>query len=175
MPNSSRMQTMIPSALILVIAMFALLAPTQLWAGVYPDPVCEQSCYDAFDYCYYERCDQRGDCSYCWEDYQWCVAQCPILCDEPKSVRTYNQAVYSNLVFTGITACLRHGFNAQVHDKILYKQRINTYKETTHCDNSKTTELIATGPLSGQLYCWAALNPPNYCSSNNIDILCPWF
>lgn len=54
--------------------------------GYVPDPQCEQQCNDTYITCYYEICDQRGDCSYCWDDYEWCAAQCPQICVDPKKV-----------------------------------------------------------------------------------------
>lgn len=54
--------------------------------GMQPDPECEQACNDTYITCYYEICDQRGNCSYCWTDYEYCVAGCPQICVDPKKV-----------------------------------------------------------------------------------------
>lgn len=47
-------------ALIVVAALFQILSPKPLLAGVVPDPACVQECDDRYIACMYEDCDQRG-------------------------------------------------------------------------------------------------------------------
>lgn len=55
--------------------------------GMEPDPQCLERCdLEAWE-CYYEICDQRGDCSHCYEeDLDNCRASCPNVCVDPKSI-----------------------------------------------------------------------------------------
>lgn len=162
------------SAFVVVTVLLSILFPNSLFAGVYPDPACEQECDAQAQSCYYEDCDQRGDCSYCWDNYDWCVSYCPLICEEPKSVRDYTKVVLLNVQLHYTTACLKNGGSSKVHNKFTYQQRVDTYRETTHCNGTKTTTLLSSGSPSGQLVCWGALQPVQYCSGGSYAPLCPF-
>lgn len=162
------------SAFIAMMFLLPILSSSSLGAGVYPDPACEQQCHDDYIFCLDYYCDPRGTCT-CWTDYQSCVSYCPQICEEPRSVRDYTKTVYINRQITSTTSCfIGLGAYAKVHNRILYQQRTDTYRETTHCDGTKTTQLLSTGTPSGQLACWMALYPPQYCSSNVYGVTCPF-
>lgn len=162
------------SAFIIAFSLFQIFPPEPLLAGVYPDPTCEQECDDRYISCMYEDCDQRGDCSYCGENQDWCISNCPLVCEEPKSIRDYTKTVYFNVQLHYVTACLRNGPSSKEHNRFTYQARVDTYRETTHCDGTKTTTLLSTGSPSGILVCWGALSPIKYCSSNNYAPICPF-
>lgn len=102
--------------------------------GMQPDPECESACNDTYVECYYVICDQRGDCSYCWEDYEWCVGGCPQICVEPKQVYEYGTSwQYSGS--TGEYICLQNWYRY-----ILWThwESRSVYERTVHCDNTYT-------------------------------------
>jgi hypothetical protein len=142
-----------------------LFSSDALWAGMVPDPACEQQCEDDYLFCLDYICDPRGTCT-CWSEYQSCVSYCPLVCQEPKSVRNYTVAVYSNVQQTSVTACLKQAASLKVHNKTYFQFRIYTYRETTHCNGTKTTELLSVGPLSGQQTCWQPYYPQISCGSD---------
>jgi hypothetical protein len=156
----------------LVIA-FLVLSPGSLQAGVQPDPACEQDCHDQYIFCLDYICDPRGTCT-CWTDYQNCVSYCPTICTEPKNVREYSKTTPTNIQMTNNTACLKSlSGSSLVHNKFFYQYRTDKYRETTHCDNTKTTELLST-TYSSTLTCWKALYPLISCSGSNIAPTCPF-
>lgn len=102
--------------------------------GMQPDPECEAACNDTYVECYYVICDQRGDCSYCWRDYQYCVAGCPQICVEPKQVYEYATSwQYSGS--TGEYICLQNWYRYIMWSD--WESR-NVYERTVHCDNTYT-------------------------------------
>lgn len=103
--------------------------------GMQPEPECEAACNATYIECYYELCDQRGDCSYCWSNYQYCVAGCPQICVEPKQTYTWKTSwmtVGSSLQ----EWCKMPGAYKYVF-QTTYQSR-NVYKRTVHCDGTYT-------------------------------------
>jgi len=102
--------------------------------GMQPDPDCESACSDAFLECDY-YCDHRGSCSYCNDQYSWCVFQCPQVCVEPKSVHD----VYSSWTYIGSynngTICIANAYAYIFWEDV---ERRNVYQRTEHCDGSYT-------------------------------------
>lgn len=135
--------------------------------GMEPDPECESACNDTYVECYYVICDQRGDCSYCWEDYEYCVQQCPQICVEPKQVYEYGTSwQYSGS--TGEYICLANWYRY-----ILWTdwESRDIYERTVHCDNTytdvyKRTETRYAG-MCKQFHSYGCVgnmyNPPGNC------------
>ena len=171
MPESSKLRVLRPislSAFTAMVFLFHLLSSRSLLAYVYPDPACEQQCSDDFLFCVNNRCDPRASsCEFCQTDYDRCISVCPQVCAEPKNVRDYTITSYVNVQRTQATECVQGVSSATVDNKFYYKIRTDTYRETTHCDNTKTTQLLSS-TLSGQLTCWGALNPLQYCQRRQI-------
>jgi hypothetical protein len=163
MSKSTQMLTLRAIAFLAVLTL-QFLSPRSLLAGVHPDPVCEQQCHDDYIFCLDYYCDPRGTCS-CWTDYQNCVSYCPQVCTEPKSVRTYSLAVAVNRQMYLDQVCLKFGPSKVIHNKFTYRNRIDTYRETTHCDGSKTTELLSSVTGSQTYTCWLNVSPTIYCSN----------
>jgi hypothetical protein len=179
MPESSKSRVLRPislSAFTAMVFLFHLLSSSSLLAYVYPDPACEQQCSDDFLFCVNNRCDPRASsCDFCQTDYERCISVCPQVCQEPKNVRDYTITSYVNIQRTQTTACVVDAEGAKTSYKFNYKLRTDTYRETTHCDNTKTTQLLSS-TLSGQLTCWGALKPIEYCSKDPQNgIICPPF
>ncbi|HEV8578662.1 MAG TPA: hypothetical protein VGX68_06220 [Thermoanaerobaculia bacterium] len=172
MSKSTQMLTLRAIAFLAVLTLqFLSLRP--LLAGVQPDPACEQQCHDDYIFCLDYYCDPRGTCS-CWTDYQNCVSYCPQICTEPKNVREYSTTTPVNIQMTSTTTCLKSlSGSSLVHNKFYYQYRTDKYRETTHCDNTKTTEFLGS-TYSGTLTCWKALYPLQSCSSNNTAPTCPF-
>jgi hypothetical protein len=172
MSKSTQILTLRAIAFLAVLTL-QFLSPRSLLAGTQPDPACEQQCHDDYIFCLDYICDPRGTCT-CWNDYVSCVSYCPQICTEPKSVRNYTTVAFVNIQYTQITGCYK-GSNgsATTHDKITYQQRTNSYRETTHCDGTKTTELLSS-TLSGQLTCWKVHTPLQSCISNTPPVVCPF-
>ena len=109
--------------------------------GMQPEPECEAACNATYIECYYEICDQRGDCSYCWRDYQYCAAGCPQVCVEPKQVYTWK----TNWTTTGSSLqewCKMPGAYKYVF-RTTYQTR-TVYKRTVRCDGTYTDAYQAT-------------------------------
>ena len=142
-------------------------ARTVVANGMQPDPACESACNDTYVECYYVICDQRGDCSYCWEDYEWCVAGCPQICVEPKQVYEYGTSwQYSGS--TGEWMCIQNWYKY-----ILWTdwESRDIYERTVHCDNTytdvyKRTETRYDG-MCKEFYGYGCIgnmyNPPGNC------------
>lgn len=155
------------NALISTAFFLQLLSSTSLLAGVYPDPACEQQCNDNYIFCLDYYCDPRGTCT-CWTDYQNCVSYCPQICEEPKSYRDYNVVSYENFQTSQTYGCFKpFAQEANTHQKATYQKRTKTYRETTHCDGSKTTQLI-NSVLSTPIACWQAVIPTTSCYPVNV-------
>ena len=164
MSESTKIRVMSSSAVIGLFWALQFLIPGSVLAGVQPDPACEQQCHDEYIFCLDYRCDQRGSCT-CWTDYQTCVSYCPQICVEPKNVRTYSLAVPINRQMYSNQVCLWFGAYKLMHNKFTYQNRIDTYRETTHCDGSKTTELLSSVVNSTIYTCWLNVSPPIFCGS----------
>ncbi|HEX7154285.1 MAG TPA: hypothetical protein VF618_22545 [Thermoanaerobaculia bacterium] len=108
--------------------------------GMEPDPECEQACHDTYVDCYYNICDQRGNCSYCWTDYQYCAESCPQICVEPKSVSTVTTSWTQIGSYNHGQICV----NGYAYLLIEMVDRRYVYQRTTHCDNSYTDVLQET-------------------------------
>jgi hypothetical protein len=113
------------------------IAPT----GMQPDPECEAACNDTYVECYYVICDQRGDCSYCWEDYEYCAASCPQICVEPKSVSTYNTSWQYIGSYNLGNICLQNWYAYIFWEDV---ERRYVYQRTEHCDGTYTDVLQDT-------------------------------
>jgi hypothetical protein len=103
--------------------------------GMQPEPECEAACNATYVECYYEICDQRGDCSYCWRDYQYCANACPQVCVEPKQVYTWK----TNWSTTG--SSLQEWCKMPGAYKYVFRTTTQTrtvYQRTVHCDNTYT-------------------------------------
>lgn len=135
--------------------------------GMQPDPECESACNDTYVECMWVICDQRGDCSYCWEDYQWCAAQCPQVCVEPKQVYEYGTPwQYSGS--TGEYICLQNWYRY-----ILWTdwESRNVYQRTVHCDDTYTDVFLRTETrydgMCKQFHSYGCVgnmyNPPGNC------------
>jgi hypothetical protein len=103
--------------------------------GMQPEPECEAACNATYIECYYEICDQRGDCSYCWEDYEYCAAACPQICVEPKEVYTWK----TNWTTTG--SSLQEWCKMPGAAKYVFRTTTQTrtvYQRTVHCNGTYT-------------------------------------
>ncbi|HEV2852212.1 MAG TPA: hypothetical protein VHC97_05350 [Thermoanaerobaculia bacterium] len=102
--------------------------------GMQPDPECESACNDAFLECDY-YCDHRGSCSYCNDQYSWCVFQCPQVCTEPKAV--YD--VYTPWTYIGSynhgNICINYTYAYIFWEDV---DRRYVYQRTEHCDGTYT-------------------------------------
>jgi hypothetical protein len=134
--------------------------------GMQPDPECESACNDTYVQCYYEICDQRGDCSYCWTDYQYCAASCPQVCVEPKSVSTYNTSWTYIGTYNNGQICVNNYAYFLLEDV----DRRYVYQRTTHCDNSYTDVLQSTQYRSS--FCKYPLGPGCFGSFYNPPPTC---
>lgn len=135
--------------------------------GMQPDPECETACNDTYVECYYVICDQRGDCSYCWEDYESCAASCPQICVEPKQVYEYGTSwQYSGS--TGEYICLQNYYRYILWTN--WESR-NVYERTVHCDNTYTDVFKRTetryDSMCKQFHSYGCIgnmyNPPGNC------------
>ncbi|HYG63912.1 MAG TPA: hypothetical protein VEL74_15145 [Thermoanaerobaculia bacterium] len=123
--------------------------------GYQPDPECEQQCHDTYVTCYYEICDQRGDCSYCWEDYEYCDDMCPQICVDPKSVQTFTTTQVIGVTTYWSTCYERPWENdftwGRWYDYRRYDYKHTQIRRTTNCDNSYTDEVLSVSYSSD--YC----------------------
>lgn len=102
--------------------------------GVYPDPECVEDCGDIYYECMNVLCDQRGDCSYCVQDYQWCEAQCPTICEEPKQVYEYGTSWQASGTTTD-DFCWQNLYSYRLFTD--WEER-DIYERTVACNNTYT-------------------------------------
>ena len=152
MSESTRRRTLrvIGVPVFLMLAWLQVVSPSPLKAGVQPDPECEQACHDTYVTCYYDYCDQRGDCSYCWTDYQSCVSYCPQICVEPRSVRDWSSTTLVSDVEGPLPlVCLS---NRNFYRKHTVTFRTDNYRDTTHCDGTVSRTLLSS--FNSTKTCW---------------------
>ncbi|HKO56685.1 MAG TPA: hypothetical protein VJ276_12475 [Thermoanaerobaculia bacterium] len=122
----------------------------------YKEPYCADHCDVALNSCL-EWCDPRGDCSFCYTQYNDCWSQCPDLpdpCYEPKSESDYTVTTLYVAYPAGSTCYIWHWTD-------WYKQYQHaTYHRVVHCDNSYTDTYTGSTYTSG--YCW--VNDHTSCS-----------
>lgn len=121
---------------------------TALNKGLQPDPDCEAQCDEQAQLCYYDYCDQRGDCSYCWDDYEYCVDRCPTVCSDPKNVREFTQTQLVSYGWTGYSQCMEDIFENDFQDGELYDEYQYTYKNTRirrteYCNGTYSDEVLS--------------------------------
>jgi hypothetical protein len=158
MPKSTQMRTLRAIAFLAVVSL-QFLSPRSLLAGVQPDPECEQACHDTYVTCYYDYCDQRGDCSYCWTDYQSCVSYCPQICVEPKSVEEWTvTTTIATPVSPAVRQCMSAGVNPPTvgywYEKYTKKNKNDRYRRTVQCNGTQTTVLVSTTYTNINYDCW---------------------
>ncbi|HKO56684.1 MAG TPA: hypothetical protein VJ276_12470 [Thermoanaerobaculia bacterium] len=99
------------------------------------DPACVEHCDWALSSCL-EWCDPRGDCSFCYTQYDDCASPCPDLpvpCTEPKSTSTYSTTTYDSGYPYG-TGC----FVGKQWTHWANRFLVSDYTRTEHCDGSYT-------------------------------------
>ncbi len=115
-------------------------SPKILTKTDYKEPYCADHCEVTLNSCL-DWCDPRGDCSFCYTQYNDCWSQCPDLpdpCYEPKSesnyvVDTLRQAYVLN------TVCRIWTWQYWTH----YWEHA-TWHRVTHCDNSYTDTYVSS-------------------------------
>jgi hypothetical protein len=149
MSKSTQMRTLRVIAFLAAVVFLQALSPRSLLADE-----CEQACHDTYVTCYYDYCDQRGDCSYCWNDYQSCVSYCPQTCVDPVSVRDYSTGtVLSQSYYPYYDCFLGRGVFGGVTHRLSYRLvRIRDWRETRNCDGSTTQTLLRT--YNREEVCW---------------------
>ena len=153
----------------LIIA--SLLSTQSLRAGVQPDPECEQACHDTYVTCYYDYCDQRGDCSYCWTDYQSCVSYCPQICVEPRSIEEWTvTTTIATPASPSVTQCMSAGVNPPTigywYQKYTKKDKNDRYRRTVQCNGTESTVLVSTTFTNTNFNCWKRVpNTPLACTA----------
>jgi hypothetical protein len=115
--------------------------------GYQPDPECEQACNDTYVTCYYEICDQRGDCSYCIRDYDYCVAGCPQICVDPKKVSEFTTSEVigvSTLYSTCHELPNQSDFQwGEWYDYRKYDWKNTRIRRTEYCNGTYTDEVLS--------------------------------
>jgi hypothetical protein len=171
MSRSTKLRTLRLMPVLLLIAFLQVLSPASLLAGVQPDPECEQACHDTYVTCYYDICDQRGDCSYCWTDYQSCVSYCPQICVEPRSVEEWTvTTTIATPANPPVQQCMSAGVNPpskgywyQKHTK---QDKNDRYRRTVQCNGTETTVLVSTTYTNTNFNCWKRVpNTPLACTA----------
>ncbi|HEX6096870.1 MAG TPA: hypothetical protein VF432_11145 [Thermoanaerobaculia bacterium] len=136
--------------------------------GMQPEPECEAACNATYVECYYEICDQRGDCSYCWTDYQYCAASCPQVCVEPKEVYTWK----TNWSTTGsslqewckMPGAYKYVFRTTTQTRTVYKRTVNcngTYSDAYQgTEQQQSVCKVYVGGPCGYAPVWTSGLPP---------------
>ncbi len=121
--------------------------PSLLTRGYVPDPNCLSSCWSAYESCasYYPECEEpMSDLCPCTEDYDSCVANCPQVCVDPKSVTPFTHYEVAFTWYAG-TNCLwigpfydSWGYNfATRHTQV----KVTTGSTIEHCDGTFTEQV----------------------------------
>ncbi len=115
--------------------------------GLQADPDCEALCEVQFNDCYYNTCDQRGDCSYCYDNENSCINRCPMTCTEPKSVQTLDSSELVSVSYTGFGQCFESIFQNDFYEGTYYYEVQYLYKtshiqRTQHCDNTYSDTVL---------------------------------
>lgn len=130
-----------------------------------PDDVCRNDCYSEWWSCV-ENCQCGGgnfcpitatdgktlppdipDCSFCDQQYDWCVAGCPPPPCTPTST-TFQTTELIGLSYGG-WQCFYDifyppSYYGKYYQMVFLQYKVSTYRRTTNCDGSQTTTLIQT-------------------------------
>ncbi|HET8772631.1 MAG TPA: hypothetical protein VFP80_02520, partial [Thermoanaerobaculia bacterium] len=105
----------------------------------YYDPACIEQCDQQYSTCL-EWCDPRGDsCTQCDSWYTNCWTQCPIICEEPRSVSTRYETVRYSIAGPYFTSCAGSFVGASVGQRwnsVVAVYRTYAIQRTTHCNYS---------------------------------------
>jgi len=147
-------------------------SPSESGSSLSAKSTCEEDCdYDLY-LCEFD-CGGTGydeQCYYnCDLQYQWCLDDCQG-CTEPTIEQWTESQVISN-VYIGPAVCRGNpGFTGIVAEYRYLKIKYTTYRKTTYCDGSSTTEVIGVTYYDGN--CWALTG---FCGSavGFVDPVCP--
>lgn len=131
--------------------------------GMEPDPECESYCNQEYQNCMEWRCDQRGSCEFCWDEYENCVWNCPKVCVDPKKVSDYQRYVYLSTDYYG-NYCLRYWTDNHAYPYNVYKDhyRVETVRKTEYCDGSYSEQVISSYNTYSWCYWQTSYWPCNY-------------
>lgn len=122
---------------------------------VYYEQSCIEQCDQQYSTCL-EWCDPRGDsCTQCDYWYTNCWTQCPMICEEPRSVSTRYETVRYSITGPYYTACGGSFIGASVGqrwDSVIAVYRTYAIQRTTHCNYSYSDQVIGYSDQS--VACW---------------------
>lgn len=126
--------------------------------GLYRDPTCMSWCDSQFNSCM-EWCDPRGsECNLCYTWYNDCSLQCPMVCEDPKSVTQHETRTVTS-IWTYNSACHSGFFGPERWNYANITYRVSRWERTTNCDDSYTDRFLYSYDTSQT--CW--YNTYNYC------------
>ncbi len=139
-----------------VVAIFAFLASSPLWA----DAACEEQCGLDYWTCS-DNCGAFGGAlceQQCVDAYNSCIHRCRSC----PSTRDYSTSIMLSKQLTQPYKCLEEYANAgrgYRFDEYYVRYKVTNYRETTNCDGTKTTVVLSSYNTAGS--CWKQVTFPN--------------
>lgn len=117
---------------------------------------CTDQCWLDYDACVGPGCSSYWHCAACDEARDSCFNSCPPPPNCP-STRDYTTTTVANQSITNYNVgCFLHPYTypeeGRQFNRWRYRYRYDTYRETTNCNGSKTTQLLSTS-YSAYTYC----------------------
>ena len=131
-------------AKVLLFVVLSLMA-TQ---AVLADEACNQECYDNYHAC---PCFDYWSCASCDEQ----ITNCLNYCSTCPSTRNYTTTTVVSRQSTGRNGCYEDHISlnsGKRYAEYFTTQRLDTYRETTACNGTRTTTLLSS--TSSSYYCW---------------------
>lgn len=134
---------------------FAVLAFGLLSSPVAAQNECQQSCGTQYDVCSASCGGMYGCEESCQNQLDSCWAACPPC----PTTRDYSTITVLSRTYTNRNGCYQDHLyltGGRRYYEYYTKERKNTYRETTQCDGSKSTQLLSSSTYN--YYCWVRGN-----------------
>lgn len=116
---------------------------------------CDQDLYSCLDWC-----DPRGDsCELCYTWYDDCLAECPDVCTDPRSVTTHTTRTPVGYTYYSSSCRSQYG-STTLWDNISIRYRVDNWERTVNCDGSYSDRWLSSHDT--YVNCWT--NSGQYCS-----------
>jgi hypothetical protein len=112
------------------------------------DEACNQQCWANYYDC---PCFDYWSCAYCDDQINSCLSYCSTC----PSTRNYTTTTVVSRQSTGRNGCYEDHIYLNVgrrYAEYFTTQRLDTYRETTNCNGTKTTTLLSS--TNSSYYCW---------------------
>jgi hypothetical protein len=128
------------------------------------------------DQCQYQLWTCESDCGgdpqceyWCGQQYQYCMEDCQG-CTGP-SIQEWEESQVISYVYLGPSVCYgQPGFSGVVSDYSYLKIKYTTYRKTTYCDGSSTTEVIGIRYYDQNCWLWNGFCPQ---ATGYVSPICP--